>query len=214
MYTPIATLNADTKLSEQAHQLLNEILDDVTEQSKDWEAKFDELKSMVRPITTGVKRWKNPEATTYESLLHYNLDLAFRQNKTGIEQKLTNIRAWLVNKFDNQVEFADKVNDLRIAARQLAKQHGSLDPDTEDPIGVLRDALLSYDPKMAKVIMRELTRKDKYSYQRVVTNTNHIICQLDSYINSPRFEMWPLDTDAATCGAVSNHYKDTGWWKE
>jgi hypothetical protein len=211
---PTHIRNNDTKMVEQSHDLLISIMKEVSNQSEDWEELFVELKELVKPINTSVPRWKNSEATAFESLLHYNLDLAFRQNAKGVDTRLSMIYSWLENKYKYQTELASKVCDLKVACSQLAATHkGSLDPDTEDPIGVLRDALLSFNPKAAKVILRELIKSNQYSYQHVKTNNNAIILALNEYINSDRYEIWPLDTADATCGAVSNHYKDAGWWR-
>jgi hypothetical protein len=198
-----------------AHGLLEMTLDAIEARDPSWQARHAELVAVVVPLVRPpAQRWKQP-GTGFARDAHHLIDMALRQDREGLAAKMDLLGKQLAAKFAHQDELLAKLEPLRIAVRAFASRHGGrLDPDTSDPLAALRDALIQFDPRRAKLMLRELTRPDKYMFQHVVTSDDPTIRALAAYFDGPAFALWPLDDPKAVSGSVAaGHPERDTWWR-
>ena len=200
----------------EGHAALEIVLDEVTARSPAWTQRYAELAAIVVPVRRPPsKRWTTSR-TGFARDAHHLIDMGLRQDPEILTGNMQHLRAMLQSKFTCQDELGGYVDKLATCVRELAaKNKGQLDPDTSDPLATLRDALLEFDPRLAKAMLRELLREDKYVYQRVRTDDHPLLLELARYLDAPRYAMWQLDNPSAISGRVAAGHPDRDtWWRD
>ena len=200
----------------EAHALLEIVLDEVEAHATGWPVRFAELVAIVVPLRRPpAVRWKLAR-TGFARDAHHLIDMALRQDADIVAANVARLGAMLENKFAYQDALAAFVEPLKVVVQELAaRAKGRLDPDTSDPLVTLRDALLQFDPREAKAMLRELLRPDKYRFQQTKTNDNETLLALQRYLDEPQFDIWKLDNPAAVSGVVAAGHPDRDtWWRD
>lgn len=198
---------------DMCHTLLEMALDALDER-RPFEPTFDELATAVRAYAEYPKqRWK-ASGSMLGNELHQHLDWALRNNPDQREPFLERTRRMLACKRDHQDSLAGLAVELAAATRALAQAApgGRLDADTADPLAAPHDALRQFHPGIAKTVLRELLRDDKYRFQRTDTRGERTLLVIAEYLHAPAFDDWKPSADLAVCGAVAQGHPNRHTW--
>lgn len=189
------------------HALLEQVLDMVEAGDPGWQTVLAHLElAALEHADYPSKRWS--AGAGFGLAEHRALDSALRCDGVERSKRLDGIRWRVTAKFRHQVELTAYVPRLAEACRAL----GKLEADVADPLVALRDALLTFDVVLAKTELRELLRQDKYHFQRTDTRGHPLLTEIWSRLTAPEFDLWPLETELATCGAVAQGHPERFTW--
>jgi hypothetical protein len=158
------------------------------------------------------QRW-TPAGTLFAREVHHMLDGALRCDGAARAVRVAAIVAALQCKHEHQDAFQEMAAHLRTATVAFAAaHHDRLDPDTADPLASLYDALTQFQPRLAKIAVRELLRRDKYMFQRVVTNDDPTLMAIGAYLARDAFAAWEPIGELASCGATAQGHPARYTW--